>query len=103
MLNTKSPPMAKSTKSSMAPPTGYTKKNLSFRRPLPGRPMGKRSHFYRFDESKVKEYQLTYYGDLYPEQYKYKYPKAGEDNSIIGIYSMIWFEKNHCGRYRKGN
>ncbi len=49
-------------------------------------PDGKRIAFYRFDESKVKEYQLTYYGDLYPEQYKYKYPKPGEDNSIIGIY-----------------
>ena len=49
-------------------------------------PDGKKIAFYRFDESKVKEYQLTYYGDLYPEQYKYKYPKAGEDNSIIGIY-----------------
>ena len=49
-------------------------------------PDGKKIAFYRFDESKVKEYQLTYYGDLYPEQYKYKYPKAGEDNSVIGIF-----------------
>jgi dipeptidyl-peptidase-4 len=49
-------------------------------------PDGKRIAYYRFDESKVREYQLTYYGDLYPEQYKYKYPKAGEDNSVIGIY-----------------
>jgi dipeptidyl-peptidase-4 len=49
-------------------------------------PDSKKIAFYRFDESKVKEYQLTYYGDLYPEQYKYKYPKAGEDNSTIGIY-----------------
>ena len=49
-------------------------------------PDGKRIAFYRFDESRVKEYQLTYYGDLYPEQYKYKYPKAGEDNSIVSIF-----------------
>ncbi len=48
-------------------------------------PDGKKLAYYRFDERKVKEYQLTYYGDLYPEQYKYKYPKAGEDNSVIGI------------------
>ena len=48
-------------------------------------PDGKKIAFYRFDESKVKEYQLTYYGDLYPEQVKYKYPKAGEDNSVIEI------------------
>jgi dipeptidyl-peptidase-4 len=51
-------------------------------------PDSKNIAFYRFDESKVKEYQLTYYGDLYPEQYKYKYPKAGEDNSKIRLF--IW-------------
>ncbi len=53
-------------------------------------PDSRRIAYYRFDESRVKEYQLTYYGDLYPEQYKYKYPKAGEDNSLISvmIYSL---------------
>ena len=49
-------------------------------------PDGKRIAYYKFNESKVKEYQLTYYGELYPEQYKYKYPKAGEDNSLVGIW-----------------
>jgi len=49
-------------------------------------PNGASLAYYRFDESKVKEYQLTYYGDLYPEQSKYKYPKAGEDNSVVGIF-----------------
>jgi dipeptidyl-peptidase-4 len=49
-------------------------------------PDSKKIAFYRFDESKVREYQLTYYGELYPEQYKYKYPKAGEANSFVGIY-----------------
>ena len=47
---------------------------------------GSKLAYYRFDESKVKEYQLTTYGELYPEQSKYKYPKAGEDNSVVGIY-----------------
>jgi len=49
-------------------------------------PDGKRIAYYRFDESKVKEYTLTYYGDLYPDWEKYKYPKAGEDNSIVEIF-----------------
>ncbi|MCK9204084.1 MAG: S9 family peptidase [Bacteroidales bacterium] len=49
-------------------------------------PDGNKLAFYRFNESKVREYQLTYYGDLYPEQYKYKYPKPGEDNSIVDIF-----------------
>lgn len=39
--------------------------------------------FLRFDEKSVKEFNLTYYNDLYPEIYKYKYPKAGEDNSKV--------------------
>lgn len=29
---------------------------------------------------------MAMYGTLYPEQYSYKYPKAGEDNSIVSIY-----------------
>ncbi len=54
-------------------------------------PDGTKIAFYRFDESKVKEYQLTYYGTLYPEQYKYKYPKPGEANSVvrIKIYDLV--------------
>lgn len=42
--------------------------------------------YYRFDESRVKEFSFTIWGDLYTKEYKYKYPKAGEDNSIVDIY-----------------
>ncbi len=49
-------------------------------------PDGKYIAYYRFDESRVKEYTLTYYGELYPDQETYKYPKAGEDNSLVDIY-----------------
>jgi len=49
-------------------------------------PDGKKIAFYKFDESRVKEYTLTYYGELYPNLYTYKYPKAGEDNSFVNIY-----------------
>ena len=49
-------------------------------------PDGKKIAFMRFDESQVKEWWLTYYGELYPERYHYKYPKAGEDNSIVSIH-----------------
>lgn len=48
---------------------------------------GKKLAFYRFDESKVKEYTMQMFGDLYPEQYNYKYPKAGEDNSVVSIHT----------------
>lgn len=47
---------------------------------------GNKLAFYRFDESNVKEFQMTEYGSLYPSQYKYKYPKAGEENSKVDIY-----------------
>jgi len=41
--------------------------------------------YYRFDESMVPEYTIAKYTGLYPDQYTYKYPKAGERNSVIQI------------------
>ena len=54
-------------------------------------PDGNKIAFMRFDESAVKEWQLTYYGELYPEHYNYKYPKAGEDNSVVTVmvYDLV--------------
>lgn len=43
--------------------------------------------YMKFDESKVKEMNLTFYGDLYPSEFSYKYPKAGEDNSVVTIHT----------------
>lgn len=48
-------------------------------------PDSKRLAFYRFDESHVKEFSMTMYGELYPEEYKFKYPKAGEANAFVDI------------------
>lgn len=42
--------------------------------------------YLRFDESAVKEYSLIRYGEIYPEVFKYKYPKAGEDNSVLRLF-----------------
>lgn len=41
--------------------------------------------YYRFDESDVKEYNMQLWNALYPEDYKFKYPKAGEKNSVVAI------------------
>lgn len=48
-------------------------------------PDSRKLAFYRFDESAVKEFQMEMFTGLYPEWYRYKYPKAGEDNSVIQI------------------
>lgn len=48
-------------------------------------PDGKHLAFYRFDERPVPEYTMTVYDSLYPTPYKYKYPKAGQLNSVIQI------------------
>ena len=49
-------------------------------------PDGKKIAFYRFDELRVKEFHMTMFGALYPESYKFKYPKAGELNSLVSIH-----------------
>jgi len=50
-------------------------------------PDGKKLAYYTMDESHVREYTLQKWNDgqLYPENYVYKYPKAGEDNSYVWI------------------
>ncbi len=48
-------------------------------------PDGKKIAFYRFDESKVKRFSMDIYRSLYPTQDVFKYPKAGEDNSVVDV------------------
>lgn len=50
-------------------------------------PDGTKLLYLRSDESGVKEFDLTYYkNQLYPSEYRFKYPKAGEDNSQVSLY-----------------
>jgi len=49
-------------------------------------PDGKKIAFYRFDEREVREYQMTFFGSLYTDSYRFKYPKAGEVNSSATIH-----------------
>jgi dipeptidyl-peptidase-4 len=39
--------------------------------------------FLKFVEKRVKEFGIDMYGELYPDRLEYKYPKAGEDNSVV--------------------
>jgi dipeptidyl-peptidase-4 len=45
-------------------------------------PDSRKIAFYTFDESKVPEYNMQMWGKLYPTDYRYKYPKAGEPNRL---------------------
>lgn len=49
-------------------------------------PDGSKLAYLRFDETNVKEFVLLNYGDLYPEEHRFKYPKAGEDNSLVTVH-----------------
>tara|TARA_Y100000385_G_scaffold291989_1_gene375463 strand:+ start:58773 stop:60815 length:2043 start_codon:yes stop_codon:yes gene_type:complete len=48
-------------------------------------PNGNYIAYYRFDESKVREFNMPTYGSLYPQDNPFKYPKAGEDNSSVSV------------------
>jgi dipeptidyl-peptidase-4 len=48
---------------------------------------GSKLAYVRFDERHVKEYTFdTYTNELYPKQVTFKYPKAGEDNSVLSVH-----------------
>lgn len=48
---------------------------------------GSKIAFIRFDETQVPEFSMDIYGDgLYPTQQVFKYPKAGEPNSVVSLH-----------------
>jgi len=49
-------------------------------------PDGKKIAYFKFDESEVKEWLMKMYNSLYPHEERFKYPKAGEDNSKVEIF-----------------
>ncbi len=50
-------------------------------------PDGRSIAYLRFDEREVPEYSMQMWGrELYPSLYTYKYPKAGERNSIVELH-----------------
>lgn len=60
---------------------------FEFTRAFDWSPDGAYIAYYRFDETKVKEFSIPMYDSSnYPVLYTYKYPKAGEDNSVVTIH-----------------
>ena len=48
-------------------------------------PDGSKIAYYVFNEEHVKQFEMEIYDNLYPSQYRFKYPKAGEQNSSLAI------------------
>ncbi len=48
---------------------------------------GTKIAFLKFDETNVPHFSMDVYGtDLYPFQYEFKYPKAGEENAKVSLH-----------------
>ncbi|WP_422857723.1 S9 family peptidase [Flagellimonas sp. S174] len=48
---------------------------------------GSKIAFLRFDETNVPHFSMDVYGEmLYPFQYEFKYPKAGEENAKVSLH-----------------
>lgn len=51
--------------------------------------------FVRSEEKDVPEYRMPMYeGNLYPQDYTYKYPKAGEKNSLVSLHLYNIMDRN---------
>lgn len=76
-------------------PDWVYEEEFEFNKAFAWSPDSKKLAFIRFDESKVKIFNMTKFegsnpdikeNALYPENYAFKYPKAGEDNSIVSVH-----------------
>ncbi|MFN8290887.1 MAG: S9 family peptidase [Chitinophagaceae bacterium] len=77
---------------------------FEFTRAYEWSPKGDYIAFYRFDESNVKEYSFTVFDNSHNKEYKYKYPKAGEENSKVDIYIYdVAGNKTAKAQYEQGD
>jgi dipeptidyl-peptidase 4 len=64
---------------------------------------GDKIAYIRFDESAVPEFSMDVFGtSLYPQQYEFKYPKAGEKNSTVSLH-IYDVKTNTTKEIRLGN
>ena len=83
-------------------PDWVYEEEFGFSRAFEWSPNGQNIAWMRFDESRVKEYNMNRFnGKLYPENYTFKYPKAGEQNSIVEVYNYN-FETGRRSRIEVG-
>ena len=76
-------------------PDWVYEEEFSFNKAFDWSPDGTSLAYIKFNESDVKEYQMNMFegqrpalkdNELYPSNYVYKYPKAGEKNSIVSVH-----------------
>lgn len=76
-------------------PDWVYEEEFGFNKAFEWAPDGSSVAYIKFDESDVKEYQMNMFegqnpatkaNELYPSNYTYKYPKAGEKNSIVSVH-----------------
>ncbi len=75
-------------------PDWVYEEEFSMNRAMEWSPNSEELAFVKFNESKVRQFSFPFYKanypenkgrDIYPEQYKFKYPKPGEDNSVVSV------------------
>lgn len=76
-------------------PDWVYEEEFAFNRAFEWAPDGSALAYIKFDESEVREFQMNMFGgqsplikenELYPSNYVYKYPKAGEKNSKVSVF-----------------
>ena len=69
-------------------PDWVYEEEFSFSQAFEWSPGSDRIAFLRFDESRVKQFSMNIFaGQLYPSVYTFKYPKAGEENSVVTVHT----------------
>lgn len=69
-------------------PDWVYEEEFSFSKAWQWSPDGAYIAYLRFDESTVMQWDMKMYGELYPEMYRYKYPKSGEANSVVTVHTF---------------
>ena len=67
-------------------PDWVYEEEFSFNKAFAWSPDSRKIAYYRFDETHVRMFNMTIYGELYPHWYQFKYPKAGEENAVVTIH-----------------
>ena len=76
-------------------PDWVYEEEFSLSRAFAWSPDSRRIAWIRFDEREVPMFNMDDYGDrLYPQWYSFKYPKAGEKNSVVSVHVYDMLDKS---------